>query len=152
MSGIQGKGVAIMGASSGIGAATAIELAARGAAVVVCAARRVNRLDVVVSNAGLARRLRSGELDVDDWDTMIDINVRGVSYGIAAAPPVSAAKGTAIGDHGVDLGLEDRPDAGGRRGHQESRPGDHVGAVAFAIGQPDDVEIGDMTIRRTVQD
>jgi NADP-dependent 3-hydroxy acid dehydrogenase YdfG len=33
------------------------------------------------------------ELRVDDWDTMIDINVKGVLYGIAAALPVFQAQG-----------------------------------------------------------
>ncbi len=47
MTGVNGKTVAITGASSGIGAATAIHLAARGAAVVL-GARRTDRLDEVV--------------------------------------------------------------------------------------------------------
>lgn len=47
MQGIQGKVVAITGASSGIGEATALHLAARGASVVL-AARRVERLASVV--------------------------------------------------------------------------------------------------------
>jgi NADP-dependent 3-hydroxy acid dehydrogenase YdfG len=46
MSGIDGKVVAITGASSGIGEATALELAARGAAVVL-GARRTDRLKAV---------------------------------------------------------------------------------------------------------
>lgn len=45
--GIEGKVVAITGASSGIGAATALHLAGRGARIVV-GARRVDRLDAVV--------------------------------------------------------------------------------------------------------
>ncbi|MEU9040575.1 MULTISPECIES: SDR family oxidoreductase [unclassified Kitasatospora] len=48
MSGIEGKVVAITGASSGIGAATAIHLAGRGARLVL-GARRQDRLDAVVA-------------------------------------------------------------------------------------------------------
>jgi NADP-dependent 3-hydroxy acid dehydrogenase YdfG len=46
VSGINGKVVAITGASSGIGEATALELAARGAAVVL-GARRTDRLNAL---------------------------------------------------------------------------------------------------------
>ena len=46
MSGVNGKVVAITGASSGIGEATALELAARGAAVVL-GARRTDRLNAL---------------------------------------------------------------------------------------------------------
>ena len=126
--GISGKVVAITGASSGIGEATARHLAARGAHVVL-GARRTDRLDAIVSEivalGGEARataldvtdreavarfvafaRAEFGRLDVlvsnagvmplslmeqgkvDEWDRMVDVNVKGVLYGIAAALPV----------------------------------------------------------------
>lgn len=51
------------------------------------AVRTFGRVDVVVNNAGLMplSPLEAGK--VDEWDTMVDVNVKGVLYGIAAALP-----------------------------------------------------------------
>jgi len=46
------------------------------------------RLDVIVNNAGLMAIAPMSALQVDEWDRMIDINIKGVLYGIAAALPV----------------------------------------------------------------
>ncbi|RDC56518.1 SDR family NAD(P)-dependent oxidoreductase [Pedobacter chinensis] len=46
------------------------------------------KLDVIVNNAGVARLSRIDELDTDGWDEMIDSNLKGVLYGMAAAIPV----------------------------------------------------------------
>ncbi len=126
--GIEGKIVAITGASSGIGRATAKLLAERGAFVVLGARREEalaaivdeitaagskavykvtdvrqqsdlealvamavahgGQLDVVVNNAGIGPLSRFDALRVEDWDAMIDVNLRGTLYGIAAALPV----------------------------------------------------------------
>lgn len=46
------------------------------------------RVDVMVNNAGLMSIAPMSALKVDEWDRMIDINIKGVLYGIAAALPV----------------------------------------------------------------
>lgn len=123
--GIASKVIAITGASSGIGEATARLLAARGATLVLGARRterlealvaelgprasfvttdvsrradlealvghacaRHGRLDALINNAGIAPISPFDDLRVDDWDAMIDVNFRGVLYGIAAALPI----------------------------------------------------------------
>ena len=133
MTGIEGKVVAITGASSGIGAATALLLAERGArlvlgarredriaelagrieqaggvavhartdvtrredlhALVALACKEFGRLDVLVNNAGVGPISPLDDLRVDEWDQMVDINVKGVLHGIAAALPVFRRQG-----------------------------------------------------------
>jgi NADP-dependent 3-hydroxy acid dehydrogenase YdfG len=55
---------------------------------------RFGRVDVIVNNAGIGPLSRFDELRVEDWDAMIDINIRGVLYGIAAALPVFRRQGS----------------------------------------------------------
>jgi NADP-dependent 3-hydroxy acid dehydrogenase YdfG len=125
MSEINGKVVAITGASSGIGEATALLLAERGArlvlgarreerladlvakiggeavhtrtdvtrqedlqALVALARERFGRLDVLVCNAGAGPISPLDDLRVDEWNEMVDVNIKGVLHGIAAALPV----------------------------------------------------------------
>ncbi|SIT59734.1 putative enzyme [Mesorhizobium prunaredense] len=45
------------------------------------------RLDVIINNAGLMPHSPLERCKVDDWDRMIDVNIKGVLYGIAAALP-----------------------------------------------------------------
>jgi NADP-dependent 3-hydroxy acid dehydrogenase YdfG len=50
------------------------------------------RLDVLVNNAGLMPIRPMAEVNTEEWDAMIDINIKGVLYGIAAALPVFLAQ------------------------------------------------------------
>ena len=49
--------------------------------------RRYGRVDVMLNNAGLMPLSPLDRLKVDEWDRMIDVNIKGVLYGIAAALP-----------------------------------------------------------------
>jgi NADP-dependent 3-hydroxy acid dehydrogenase YdfG len=57
------------------------------------AVERHGRLDVLVNNAGVMPLSALAETRVEEWDWMIDVNIRGVLYGIAAAHPVMSAQG-----------------------------------------------------------
>jgi NADP-dependent 3-hydroxy acid dehydrogenase YdfG len=46
------------------------------------------RVDVVVNNAGLMPLAKLEALKIDEWNRMIDVNIRGVLHGIAAALPI----------------------------------------------------------------
>ncbi|WP_025718134.1 SDR family oxidoreductase [Paenibacillus polymyxa] len=130
---IKGKVVAITGASSGIGEATARLLAHHGAHVIL-GARRTERLealtseirskggsaeyqqldvtkrdqmeafikyaektfgrvDVILNNAGVMPLSKLEALKVEEWDRMIDVNIRGVLHGIAAGLPIMKKQG-----------------------------------------------------------
>lgn len=131
---IEGQVVAITGASSGIGKATALELGRLGAKLVLgarheealvqvaehirlaggevvyrstdvskredlislvrLAQENFGRLDVLFSNAGAMPIGPFDELAVEDWETMVDVNIKGVLYGIAAALPIFREQGS----------------------------------------------------------
>ncbi len=243
---IAGKVVVITGASSGMGEATARDLADRGA-VVVLGARRVDRLnklvdeitkrggkalalatdvtdaaqvqrlvdaaverfgriDVMLNNAGLMPHSPLERRKIADWDRTIDVNLKGVLYGIAAALPhmqrqkgghfinVSSVAGHTVRPAGavysatktavrvISEGLRQEvkpwnirttiispgavatelpqsitePDiAQGIAKFYESHaipPSSFARAVAFAIEQPEDVDINEILFRPTRQE
>ncbi|RPD43889.1 SDR family oxidoreductase [Hymenobacter sediminis] len=57
-------------------------------ALVDKAVEAFSRLDVIINNAGLMAIAPMSATKVDEWNSMIDINIKGVLYGIAAALPV----------------------------------------------------------------
>lgn len=174
-------------------------------ALVALARERFGRMDVLINNAGIGPISRFDALRVEDWDAMIDVNIRGVLYGIAAALPVFGAQG---GGHVINVvstaGLKITPtmgvyaatknavrtitealrqEAGPTLRVTEVSPGfvatdfassmtdeavrsaiqagmdsfaippDAVArAIAFAIDQPPEVDVGSIVIRPTAQD
>ncbi|QWU16782.1 NADP-dependent 3-hydroxy acid dehydrogenase YdfG [Paenibacillus sophorae] len=52
------------------------------------------RVDVIVNNAGVMPLSLLDALKVDEWDRMIDVNIRGVLHGIAAGLPVMKQQGS----------------------------------------------------------
>lgn len=62
-------------------------------ALVALACEQFGQLDAIINNAGIAQLSRIDELDVEGWDAMIDVNLKGVLYGFAAAIPVFKTQG-----------------------------------------------------------
>ena len=56
-------------------------------ALVDLAGQSYGRLDVMINNAGIMPQAPLEQLKIDEWDRMIDVNIKGVLYGIAAALP-----------------------------------------------------------------
>jgi len=55
--------------------------------LVDAAVQACGRIDVMINNAGLMPQSLLERLKIDEWDRMIDVNIKGVLYGIAAALP-----------------------------------------------------------------
>jgi NADP-dependent 3-hydroxy acid dehydrogenase YdfG len=54
---------------------------------------RYSRLDVLVNNAGVMPLSPLDALRIDDWNKMIDVNLRGTLHGIASVLPIMRAQG-----------------------------------------------------------
>lgn len=174
------------------------------AGFVALACERYGKLDVLISNAGVMPISPLDDLRVDDWDEMIDVNIKGVLYGIAAALPVfrkqgtghfvniastaghktvanqSVYSGTKFAVRAISEGL--RQEAGDKLRVTVVSPGfvrtsftdgvtnpemkaqleaardrfamppDAVArAIAFAIEQPADIDVGEVVVRPTAQ-
>ena len=73
---------------------TDVTRAAEVQRLVDAAVEKFGRIDVIVNNAGLMPSSPLERLKIADWDRMIDVNIKGVLYGIAAAlPHMKAQKG-----------------------------------------------------------
>lgn len=170
------------------------------------AAETYGRVDVMLNNAGLMPQSLLERLKVDEWDRMIDVNIKGVLYGIAAALPymmeqkaghiinVSSVAGHKVGPGGavysatkhavraLSEGLRQEvkpynirttvispgavatelphtvtdPDAAVRINQLYETvavPADSFArAVAFAMSQPEDVDINEILYRPTRQE
>ena len=158
------------------------------------------RVDVMVNNAGVMPLSPLASLKVDEWDRMIDVNIRGVLHGIAAVLPGMQAQGfgqiinissigglsvtptaavycaTKFAVRAISDGLrqetdkirvtvvcpgvteselaESISDEAGRNEMKTFRkiaiPADAIArAVAYAIEQPNDVDVSELVVRPT---
>jgi NADP-dependent 3-hydroxy acid dehydrogenase YdfG len=67
--------------------ATDVTDAAHVQALVDAAVERYGRVDVILNNAGVMPHSPLERRKIDDWNRTIDVNIKGVLYGIAAALP-----------------------------------------------------------------
>ncbi|MBX3637259.1 MAG: beta-ketoacyl-ACP reductase [Rubrivivax sp.] len=116
----------VTGAAQGIGAATVAKLAAEGATVVACDRRaqdvpgaalalavdvtdraavdamvaevlaRFGRVDVLVNNAGITKDARLVKMTIEQFDAVIDVNLRGVFHCTQAVAPQMLEPGSGV--------------------------------------------------------
>lgn len=172
-------------------------------AVVAAVVTDFGKLDVLINNAGLMPIRPMSEVNTDEWDAMIDVNLKGTLYGIAAALPrflaqdsghiinLSSVAGvkvfapggtvysgtkfavsaiseglrqevgdkvrvTSIAPGAVDSDLKHSTSGTARDTvldfYKKAIPAASVArAIAFAIEQPDDVDVNEIVLRPTHQ-
>ncbi|MCD4535183.1 SDR family oxidoreductase [Nocardioides sp. cx-169] len=85
------------GSVRGPGSARPLGLDVTDAAAVQAAVDEVvavaGRLDLMFNNAGISLGGETEELTLAQWDAIIDVNIRGVVHGVAAAYPVMVRQG-----------------------------------------------------------
>ena len=79
---------------SGPGTARAVALDVTDAAAVQALVDSVHPLDLLFNNAGITFGGETEDLTLDQWDAIIDVNIRGVVHGVAAAYPRFVAQGS----------------------------------------------------------
>lgn len=196
------KLAAVIAAEGGSACFRALDVTSRKdtQAFVDFAKAKFGRLDVMVNNAGVMPLSPLASLKVDEWDRMIDVNIRGVLHGIAAVLPGMEAQGfgqiinissigglhvtptaavycaTKFAVRAISDGLRQETDKirvtvvcpgvteseladsisdeAGRNEMKTFRkiaiPADAIArAVAYAIEQPDDVDVSELVVRPT---
>jgi NADP-dependent 3-hydroxy acid dehydrogenase YdfG len=97
-------------ADGGIAEYQALDVTQRDQLVAIAqfAKEKFGRIDVMINNAGVMPLSTLDQLKVDEWDRMIDVNIKGVLYGIAAVLPIMKAQQSgqiinisSIGGHAV---------------------------------------------------
>ncbi|GAA3275869.1 hypothetical protein GCM10020258_55440 [Sphingomonas yabuuchiae] len=119
--------VAQIAENGGTARAYALDVTDKSAVQTVVAAivADFGRLDVLINNAGLMPIRPMAEVNTDEWDQMIDVNLKGTLYGIAAALPGFLEQGSG---HIINLssvaGIKVRPGRHGLFRHQVRRQRD----------------------------
>ncbi|MGJ9420720.1 SDR family oxidoreductase [Massilia sp. CMS3.1] len=86
--------VAAIGAAGGSAKAYALDMTDKKQveAVVSAIVADFGKVDVLINNAGLMPIRPMSEVNTDEWDAMIDVNLKGTLYGIAAVLPLFIAQ------------------------------------------------------------